>query len=434
MQDRGGSDAMEARLNHSNPRFKLARWCGIAAVLIYFLRGTVLPRFLHLSEIFLLAITGLILFVTAGLLVANGGRWRWSWPIVLFTFAIGLCQAEQFNLAALHWVGLALLIVVVGPVVLSPTATQVRSSAWRFVVNGLPRLVAIFFVWYVLRLPSFGAGFFTSFMNHCMLLGPIAGLGVVIAMARAIHERSWRWGLLAVAGLFPVLASGSRVATLATLAGVCFLLVRRKPILGIVSLLVCAVVIFGFVSRGRNLDSPADTLTGAMASKGNLNSRTGLWQSRIVEFESSPLFGVGIAMGSGSGADKEESGNIRVEPGSCYLAVLAMTGALGSIAFFSALGVLLFQFGVSRRMQGLDKDILSVVGVFLAVHGVAEGWILGFGSPLCFLFWLWLGNVGDAALKPARAKVKRSLHAVHGRMLPHSLGRGSARGWRASAG
>jgi hypothetical protein len=57
----------------------------------------------------------------------------------------------------------------------------------------------------------------------------------------------------------------------------------------------------------------------------------------------------------------------------------------------------------------MDKDILSVVGIFLAVNGIAEGWILGFGSPLCFLFWLWLGNVGDAAAQPFRAFAQRRI-------------------------
>jgi hypothetical protein len=88
-----------------------------------------------------------------------------------------------------------------------------------------------------------------------------------------------------------------------------------------------------------------------------------------------------------------------------------MTGVLGTLSFSVALGLLLFGYVTSQRQAGLDRDILNVVGIFLAVHGVAEGWVLAFGSPFCFLFCLWLGNVGDAALQPARAIAKRRLPA-----------------------
>ena len=166
-----------------------------------------------------------------------------------------------------------------------------------------------------------------------------------------------------------------------------------------------------FVTRGDNA-TESDSVGGALARKGIENTRADLWQSRIEEFKSSPVFGIGVAMGTGSGSAIEANGSIRVEPGSSYLAVLAMTGALGTVAFFSAMGLLLYGFITVQSKTPLDKDILSAAGIFLAVHGVAEGWILGFGSPLCFLFWLWLGNFGDAALQPVRARTKRGLRAV----------------------
>jgi len=118
-------------------------------------------------------------------------------------------------------------------------------------------------------------------------------------------------------------------------------------------------------------------------------------------------------MGGGDSAMVEDDGKIRVEPGSCYLAVLAMTGALGTVAVCWAVGLILFPFVLSSQIAGLDKDILSVIGIYLAVHGVAEGWILGFGGFMCFLFWLWLGKIGDAASSfcaAAKQGASRSKH------------------------
>jgi O-antigen ligase len=378
--------------------------------LIYFIRGTVLPWFLPLPVVAWAAINCLILFCALGIGVAGGGRWRWWWIIILFVFGLGIFQAEQPMAAGLRWFGLALLIPAVGPVILNPAAMEVRAAAWRFSTNGMVALTGIFFLWYVFHLPSFGVGF-SAFMYQCMLLAPIAGMGILIALARAIHGRSWRWGLFAILGLVPLLAAGSRVAALATIAGLCFLLIRRKPVLGLAMLALCSSLVYAFITHGGNIADAPESITGAMASKGDLNSRADMWESRLSDFESSPIIGIGIGMGSGAGGIKEGSGSIQIEPGSSYLAVLAMTGLLGAVSFCLALGFLMSKLLVSRQRAGLDKDILYLVGIYLAVHGVAEGWILSFGGPLCFLFWLWLGNVGDFALQPARAKVKRRVSA-----------------------
>jgi len=354
-------------------------------------------------------LTAFALSLPVGIVLAGGGRWRWSWVMVLLAFAPGNFNAEEPKSAGLHWLGLLFLIVSMGPVVLNPVAVEMRSAAWRFATKGMISLTAVFLLWYVLHLPSFGAGDFSSFMIQCMMLGPIVGMGIVIALARAVHGRSWRWGLLALLGFVPLLASGSRVATLAAIAGICFLLIRRKPIFGLGVLVLCASLIYGFMSEGKNLKSSPDSLIGAMARKGDLNSRSGKWESRWLEFKSNPIFGIGIGTATGDGSEKMRDGRTFVEPGSSYLALLAMTGGLGTVAFCSALGLLLFGFIVPHQRGGLDEDILYLVGIYLAVHGVAEGWILSFGGPLCFLFWLWLGRVGDFTLQPLRVNVKRRL-------------------------
>jgi hypothetical protein len=384
--------------------------------LIYFIRGTVLSWYLHVPDSVWIILTCAVLFVCAGMAGAGGGRLCWSWVIVLFAFAVSISEAEQPISSGLHWFGLALVIIAIGPVVLNPMAVAMRSSAWHLTVNGLTSLTAIFTVWYLAHLPSLGAGDFASFMSHCMLLAPIAGMGIAIALVRAIHGRSWQWGLLAVVGLIPLLAAGSRVATLATGAAGCFLMIRRKPILGLSVALLFLAVVYSFVGHGGTGEA-SDKVTGALSRKGIENTRAELWQDRISEFESSPVFGIGVAMGTGDSTDRSQNGSIKVEPGSCYLAILAMTGAVGTVSFFSALGLLLFRFAFTQQKARVDRDILSVVGIYLAVHGVAEGWILTFGSPLCFLFWLWLGTVGDAALQPVRTKAKRGLRALQ-RVVP----------------
>lgn len=383
---------------------KIGTWCGTAVVILYFLRGSVFPWYLHIPSSLLIIANVLVLTAAAGIAVFGAGQWRIAWVFVLLAFAASLSQAEQVTNSALRSTGLMLLMVAVGPVILNPSAIVTRAAAWRLVVDGLALLAAIFVVWYGLRLPNFGAGYFSAFMNQCMLAGPLAGMGGAIAMVRALHLRSWKWGLLAILGIAPVLASGSRVATLATAATYGFILICRKPALGWVGVLLMAGGIFAFLNMPeRGLDPVTDSLTGALAYKGTANTRADLWAARIAEFKSSPLLGIGVAMGTGSGSEVEVGGNIRVEPGSSYLAILAMTGLFGTVAFCIALSLLLYDF-VQTSDANVESQIVCGIGVFLAVHGLAEGWVLGFGSPLCFLFWLWLGRVGDLTPRSVRAK------------------------------
>jgi len=402
---------------------KLAAWCGIAVVLLYFLRGTVLPWFLNISNFALIIANILALTAAASIAVFGAGRWRITWALVLLTFAAGVGQAVQFNNSAQRLFGLTLLIISIGPLVVNPATVAMRAAAWRLVVQGLPWLAGVFVVWYALRLPNFGAGFFSGFMNQCMIAGPLAGMGGAIALIRAFDNRSWKWGLLAAFSIIPVLASGSRVATLATAATYCFIIIRRKPALGVLGSLFLAIAIVAFITQPET-STDTSSMTGALVNKGTVNTRAELWASRIAEFKSSPLFGIGVAMGTGSGSEVETGGNIRVEPGSSYLAILAMTGFLGTLAFFTALGLLLNKY--VRLNPSVDLQILSAMGIFLAVHGVAEGWVLAFGSPLAFLFWLWLGKVGDAVAQPVRA---RSMKTLRGRRSEVGGQGAGGRGW-----
>jgi O-antigen ligase len=372
--------------------------CGLFLVWVYFIRVTGFSGYLHIPEAGWILLSFLALLSGTGLAISGEGEWRWPWLLALGCFGLGTFVAVEPGPAGLRWFGLVLLIMAVGPTAANPQVAEFRSGAWQLVTRGLPILTVSFLLWYMLHLPNMGGRvYFSAFMTQSMLLGPLCGMGIVVATARALHQKSWRWGAVALAGMIPLMASGSRLATLSTLAAGCFFLIKRKPVLGIGGALLVALAVVKFLHSAET-DAERDqtvNFTTALAHKGTGNSRSELWQSRIDDFKSSPFVGVGIGLGAGNGVTKNAGGSIRIEPGSSYLAVLSMTGIFGALSFTGALGALLFRFAMVRSPQSLEKDILSVMGVFLAVHGVAEGWILGFGSPLCLIFWLWLGKVGD---------------------------------------
>ena len=370
----------------------LAAWCAITLAVIYFLRTTIFPIYAHVPGAVWVGLGSLSIVVVAGFAVAAGGKWRGVWCGVIAIFGLGVCVAELLSPTFQRFIMLSLLMIAVGPVVVNPVAMQMRAAAWRLVEKGLPGLLIVSAAWYLFHLPCpFGRSPFAGFMTQSMLLGPFTGIGVIIAVVRALHGNLWRWGVLALIGVLPLLAAGSRIAILAAGGAGCFLVLRRKPVLGSVLLLLFVATIWSFVTSGKQEQTPPPppgSVMSGLARKGIQNDRGLLWQARFNECKSSPLVGVGIGMGEGEGVARDSKGNIQIEPGSSYLAVLSMTGSLGAITFWLGIGTLTYGFAKSRRKAPVEKDILAAVGIFFAVHGVAEGWILSFGSPIGAFFWI----------------------------------------------
>jgi O-antigen ligase len=151
-----------------------------------------------------------------------------------------------------------------------------------------------------------------------------------------------------------------------------------------------------------------------LAAKGTVNTRQELWKARVKEFKEHPVVGIGIGMAEEEGAVWDEEGKINVEPGSSYLALLSMTGVLGGLGFAILLGWAAFLWQRSFRVLPPGQaSLFAGIGAFLGVHAIGEGWLLAVGSPLCFIFWLWLGRLVDLlqsakGAEPVRVDRRRS--------------------------
>ncbi|MCU0784784.1 MAG: O-antigen ligase family protein, partial [Verrucomicrobia bacterium] len=322
------------------------------------------------------------------------------------------------------WAGWALLVMVAGPGVSSEAARQLRASAWRTMRLWLLAVGVVSAGWFFLRLPVLGFGDFTGVMMHSMLVGPMAGMGAVYALNFAITRKSVKWASLAALCVVPCMASGSRVAVGALAVAIAAVLLGRFRLSHFAWLAVVVLVSAHFFGRlPFESDSVLNEMTRKLSEKGLVNSREDLWRDRLQEFKTHPFFGVGVGMAEGAGQAVDEEGMVNVEPGSSYLALLSMTGGAGA----AALACLVIQLGllVKAKSAQIPRERLAElmgIGAFLAVHAVAEGWILGVGSPLCFIFWLWLGNLADAAVAAEPINMARltSSRTARGRRLNRS--------------
>jgi O-antigen ligase len=114
-------------------------------------------------------------------------------------------------------------------------------------------------------------------------------------------------------------------------------------------------------------------------------SREELWGSRMEEFRSSPIWGIGFAA-HGVGANKRIG---RFESGGSYISVLAQAGLIGILLVF------FIWLAASSLPSNIPKDpdvILTYCAfVFMTFHCTIEGYMFQAGWYLCFIVWLIVG-------------------------------------------
>ena len=134
--------------------------------------------------------------------------------------------------------------------------------------------------------------------------------------------------------------------------------------------------------------------------KGGLNlvdangntSRTTLWNARIEEFESSPIWGIGFGV-TGIGGNANTG---RAETGSGWLSVLSQTGILGIVIVLLLIKCAIVPLDLLR--QNKRMVLYSSVLVFLCLHTIFEAYLFQSGWYLCLILWTIVSILDDYKL------------------------------------
>ena len=118
-------------------------------------------------------------------------------------------------------------------------------------------------------------------------------------------------------------------------------------------------------------------------------SRTALWNARVEEFRSSPIWGIGFGV-TGIG-DEAKSG--RAETGSGWLTVLSQTGIIGLILALLIVKCAMLPLRLLRKNHRMA--LYSALLVFLCLHTMFEAYLFQSGWYLCFVFWLIVSVLDD---------------------------------------
>lgn len=291
------------------------------------------------------------------------------------------------------------MVAMIGPLVYSPSLIRFRDKLLESFFKVFMVIGGLSFVYWLLGIPSLGRGHFSGLMGHSMVLAPVAALGGLYAFYRFIHEPKGKKKLLFL-GLFvfstlDVVLAASRIALLGFVLGFSVFLFFNKFRFRKLILLVLAAFAISIVSTMNTNTAnmtEENSVETEMLERGLDNTREQLWEDRIMEFKSSPIFGVGFASQDNTIVlQKGEGVGGNVEPGSTYLMILSMTGLLGAAALFYLFLKPMFSKRFWKRISSSERYKLAAF-VFFAVHFVSEGYIYSSGSLMACVFWVLVGT------------------------------------------
>lgn len=337
------------------------------------------------------------------------GKMNGPWMFLLIVACLSLLLNDWLPLFK-AWQRLALFVFVtmpISPLFHSPNMEKARIKTFNFVlilsfVVAVSSVICYFLGINYMTSHSFEgdsldeAGIFGGITIHSMLLGPISAVGATYVTWRfsAVREVTKKQRFIYLSLIFScfaaVLLSASRGSTVAAAVGssVVFLLregkVSTKMISGIVGILLTGLIAQPLLepfTKGIKEKQSNNVSQGSTFS-----SRESKWTTRLDEFTSSPIWGIGFATVSKESGDY--SGKGVIEPGSSWLAVLSMTGILGALAIVLIVFVPIVK--IFRRLNHTDVLLFGIFCVFL-IHMATEGYIFAAGGFLFFYFWLYVG-------------------------------------------
>lgn len=287
-------------------------------------------------------------------------------------------------------------------------ATKFRAYLFRYIVFGMIILsVGSFFCFFLginLMIPEkiaeeYGGyqargGWFGGLTTHSMMLGPISMISALVFYF--LYQKGGRklYLLLFFLSAMSAVFAASRSALLGLVVAIVYNLLfgkvnskmrkRMISILAISAILtipIAGIAFKGLINKQENRNTQSSTL----------NSRQGKFDSRIEEFSSSPIFGVGFcAVDPASGDYIPADG--RIEPGTSHLSVLSMTGLAGFVVY---LIILYKAYHNTKNIKSLHSRFVFACFIAFFVHAWFEGYIFAAGGFLALVYWLVIGQCID---------------------------------------
>ena len=324
-----------------------------------------------------------------------------AWFVLAGFFSIVFNEIPSFFRPYERFIAFVAVMGLTGPLLNNTALQPFRQILFKTINALLVAMVILSFFGIAAGLPGMvGRGGFAGLFNHSMMLGPMAAIAMLVSINWAYNtqerKKYWLYLSMAVFAFLTSVSAGSRSALLAGIAGGLFYYYKinqgKMTRFLKVIIVIISIGIFSFPLWESYTERLMDKMAYAEQEGDVLVTRAKIWQTRLKEFNSSPLIGVGFASvdtSSGAKFDKTEG---RVEPGSSWLAVLSMVGLFGFVPFILIIaGYLKFVF--KDKTNPTNSAFPGGLLFLFIVHMMAEGYVLSAGSGLFFYFWLVMGNI-----------------------------------------
>ena len=301
-------------------------------------------------------------------------------------------------------VSFILITIILSPFIESIFLNRLKIRLFVYSQWMLQVIIFISFILYFIGINLSGRADFSGITGQSMLIAPIAA-NVIISTLYYLTNNKVRpksqqiyFISLFIMGFLSLFLAASRTALIGVIIAIIiyvFLIYKKqinKLIKGSFSVLIITILSFSLWSP--YLDNIQKKNAGSVAAGGITSSRDDHWQTRINEFKSSPVFGIGFAsISTESEGSTFNKGDGKVETGSSWLNVLSMTGLLGFICFTLIWIKDIYYLNLLYNRNKYYSSYLLSLLTFWALHLGAEGYILAAGGFLFFCVWLLLGYI-----------------------------------------
>ena len=290
---------------------------------------------------------------------------------------------------------LAFLVVVSSPILKSRIVFEARERAVTLLSNSFVLIPFIAAYCFIYKINFYRGGWdplnFAAIFSHPMQLSAFLGCADVVILWWILKTKSKAFKLLMIIVLFSSFFLGvfaaSRSALIAAIIScvlLCVWLFRLKRSLPIVFILIAGMY-FSSEQFFLNTEKIRSKIEAGQDTK--YGSRTELWQNAYAAFRQSPIIGIGHSVS----IINNEKYVGRIESGSGWLSVLFQTGIIGFALFLSIIFPSIKTIWKCRNEERLQLTI--ALFVFLLLHSIFEGYLLTFGNPMTWLFWLLQGHL-----------------------------------------
>lgn len=301
-----------------------------------------------------------------------------------------------------RYFGMLMIVFCVGPFVNNEWISKIRIALLGRFLWVLVVVSVVSFLLYFIYRPITQVGtakLFGGITTHSMLMGPMGAISMICLVNYTFLNRErlgkMKRNLLIVLAFFSFSAcvlSGSRsafISAMAMLLGWLWFYTSNvkqflKFLVGLVFLVAATSPIWWTYTEAMQNKMKYAESQGSFSA-----SRDALWTTRIKEFESSPVWGIGFATVSIDKSYMKNNYEGNVEPGNGWLFVLSSTGIISFVLFASLYFKICWK--LYRRRDEYAILYLCLL-IFFALHMNAEGYTLSAGAPMFFMLWLTLGT------------------------------------------